>query len=199
MTSYPNLPIRIGDAREDRKAAIRAGRARRQHRELAAAVSAPRRRKAAGLTLLVACLLWACLAGVLGVMLAGCLPLPASATPTASTTPTGTPAMATSSAGSLEREQQPAPSLTPTPGACLVSDTGGQVLNVRAEPSLAAAILGGLRPGQRVAVLSWGEQWHHVDSGSLTGYIFAAYCKAAIETSTSLSDVGTPAPKDGTK
>ena len=116
---------------------------------------------------------------LLALVLAGCLPLPAelrpgTTTPTPGTTPAPSLAAQPASPGRA-RAAELVPE--PTPGACLVTDTGALALNVRAAPDLGAAILGGLAPGQRVKVLSWGDQWHKIDSGKYAGYVYAIYCK----------------------
>lgn len=118
---------------------------------------------------------------LLALVLAGCLPLPAelrpgTITPTLGLTPA--PSLTTQLASpGRARAAELVPELTPTPESCLVTDTGALALNVRAAPELGAVIVGGLAPGQRVKVLSWGDQWHKVDSGQYSGYVYAIYCK----------------------
>ena len=110
------------------------------------------------------------------VVLAGCLPVPARPGAAAgSLTPAG--AMSTQTAQPVPAAAESVPTLTPTPAACVVTGTGSLALNVRAAPSKAAAILGGLRPGQRVTVESWGLEWHKIDSGQYSGYVYAIYCE----------------------
>ena len=121
---------------------------------------------------------WLVIALAAMFLLVGCIPdgprlfVTPSPTATRRTTSEPTPAMV------LHRQlTTPTPSPTPCPVFCVVSGTAGKVLNVRAAPNLAAAILGGLTPGQRVKVESWGVQWHKIDSGQLSGYVYALYCK----------------------
>lgn len=82
----------------------------------------------------------------------------------------------------MAREQQPTitavPTLSPTPAACVVANTEGEVLNIRRAPSLKAEIIGGLTPGQRAAVITWGNDWHKVTTGRMTGFISSKYCEA---------------------
>jgi integrase len=65
----------------------------------------------------------------------------------------------------------------PTPTSCIVVNTKGESLNIRRQPSLQAEIIGGLMPGQRVTVITWGEAWHKVTAGQLTGFISSKYCR----------------------
>lgn len=169
-----------GNDLQARKAHIRANRKQRQRHELAAAVRGPGRRLwALALLLLMAALLaWA---------LSGCSLLPTIKPGTPS--PTSNKQPVTSSTASVVKpiraEKTPGaaagpkmtPAPTPTPAACEVTNTGGEVLNVRTGPGLGAEIVGALRPGQRVTVESWGDQWHKITAGDISGFVYATYCE----------------------
>ena len=81
--------------------------------------------------------------------------------------PTGTPTHA---------ENLRTVAATLTPSACVVANTYGEALNIRADPSMDAPILGGLLPGQRLHILAWGENWYAVEVGELRGFVSSDYC-----------------------
>lgn len=63
---------------------------------------------------------------------------------------------------------------SPAPAFCVVSDTEGDVLNIRKAPGMDKEIVGSLLPGTTVRVLSWGSEWHKITGG----YVSATYCRA---------------------
>lgn len=108
----------------------------------------------------------------MALLLASCVPVrPAAPTLTPSPTLTAT-ATATSKATARPAARASATS-SPTPAACIVANTGGDVLNIRRAPGMDAEIVGGLLPGARVTVIAWGDGWLQIQQG----YISAEYCE----------------------
>lgn len=111
---------------------------------------------------------------ILALALSACMPpvapaRPAAATPTLPQTATAT-ITATSTARPVVRMRVV---LTATPGSCVVSNTSGDVLNIRRGPGTDREIVGGLLPGARVMVIAWGDAWLKIPGG----YIARRYCK----------------------
>ncbi len=76
----------------------------------------------------------------------------------------------------------------PPPGECSqvrVINTGGEVLNVRPDPSTAHAVVGTLGAGQLVDVIdvvtgeavNGDDTWYQIDDGSLTGFVSGAFAE----------------------
>jgi len=111
---------------------------------------------------------------ILTLLVAGC------ASPRQSIDSTPTPKSSSSPTGTATPTQTPRPSATVTPtrpASCFVANTDGEVLNVRKGPSLTAEIIGGLLPGQRLAVITWGKEWNQIRAGDLAGFVAAKYCE----------------------
>jgi hypothetical protein len=83
----------------------------------------------------------------------------------------------TQATASLKQQEVVTQPPATTLGSCLVVNTGGQHLRVRASADLSSDVLGTLLPGQRVEVLEWGSQWHKIRNKEITGYVSATYCK----------------------
>jgi len=96
-------------------------------------------------------------------VLTGCAPQVAQAAPAPTPTATTTPTTA------------PTPTATVTPGACTVTGTAGDWLYIRQTPG--GAIIGALRPGQRVTVLTDAGDWWQVQAGDLAGFVFKMFCR----------------------
>lgn len=109
---------------------------------------------------------------ILTLLVAGC------ASPRQSTDFTPKPSRSPTGTATLTQTPRPSATVTPTrPASCFVANTDGEVLNVRKGPSLTAEIIGGLLPGQRLTVITWGKEWNQIRAGDLAGFVAAKYCE----------------------
>lgn len=77
----------------------------------------------------------------------------------------------------LYRGNDPGSVISTIPTALVVNPTPTSWLNMRDEPTMAGQVVGRLYNGDKVSVLGGTEEWCHVKTGNLAGFVMARYLK----------------------